>query len=83
MDKYNIINLLTNINVITIRDFCQNNGAREVHRSWRNNMQLQERSVSEERMSWDTLSDKDKELDARISEEVIWDFLVWAMDHPH
>ncbi len=61
-----------------LEEFCKLNGAREVHRSWRDNMLAQGRGVSPERMEWDTLPDIDKALDARISMDVIQDYLVWA-----
>jgi hypothetical protein len=40
--------------------------AQEVHAAWRDGMLTQEREVSPERMSWDTLSDEDKALDKYI-----------------
>lgn len=61
--------------------FALNNGAREVHRSWRDNMLHQGRAVSEERMNWETLSEYDKILDRQIAFDVIRDFVVWAEAH--
>jgi hypothetical protein len=60
-----------------IDNFAELNGAHEVHRSWRDNMLEQSRSVSKERMDWDTLSEQDKALDYLISRDVIRDFVIW------
>ncbi len=57
--------------------FCKHNGSREVHRSWRDHMLLQEREVSDERMEWETLPPYDKLLDEWIAKDVIMDFIVW------
>jgi hypothetical protein len=83
MDKQNVINLLNNIDWEIISEFCEFDGAIECHRSWRDNMLEQGRSVSKERMDWRTLSQQDKELDAKISYDIISDFLAWAESHPH
>ncbi len=59
--------------------FCKNNGAQEVHRSWRDNMLAQDRWVDAIRIKWDTLPEIDKLLDEKIAKDVIQDFLAWAM----
>ena len=64
-----------------IIQFIELNGAREVHRSWRDNMLLQGRYVDNDRMDWDTLSTEDKELDRAIAHDIITDFMVWLEAH--
>lgn len=64
-----------------IIQFIETNSAREVHRSWRENMLLQGRSVDSDRMDWNTLSAEDRELDKAIAHDVITDFMVWLEAH--
>lgn len=67
----------------SIHRFAIENGAWEVHRSWRDNMLSQEREVAEDRMSWKSLPEIDKELDTAISYDVILDFVGYVLGHPH
>jgi hypothetical protein len=83
LSKTSIDKLVNNIDHDTIKSFSILNGATEVHRVWRDTMIFQGREVSESRMKWETLSKQDKTLDATIAEKVIWDFITWAMSHPH
>jgi hypothetical protein len=66
----------------TIKEFAENNGGREVHRSWRDTMLAQGRSVAPARMAWDSLSAEDKILDRIIALEVISDFVQFVRSHP-
>jgi hypothetical protein len=54
-------------------------GAKIVWQAWRDNMIRQGRYVPEERMSWETLPEQDKELDESIYEDVINAYiaLIW------
>jgi hypothetical protein len=40
---------------------------RDVHREWRDGMLAQGRDVAPERMAWDTLDQRDRDLDDRIA----------------
>jgi len=66
-----------------IAAFVNAQGGREVHRSWRDTMLLQEREVAPERMAWDTLSIYDQVLDRTIALDVLMDYAVYAVSHPH
>ena len=66
---------------LEIFKFAESNGAQELHRSWRDNMLEQEREVSSERMEWDTLPRKDKQLDLRIANDLYQDFYTWLRGH--
>lgn len=44
--------------------------AQEVHAAWRDGMLNQNRPVAQERMTWDTLSEQDKELDKYIGQRL-------------
>lgn len=67
--------------IINLKDFCEVNGSMELHRSWRDNMLEQDREVTESRMVYKTLAEQDKVLDAKISFDVITDFLVYCQGH--
>ena len=64
-------------------EFAKKNGAREVHRSWRDKMLQQGREVSKQRKNFLALDLNDVELDAQIAYDVILDFLVWIQSHGH
>lgn len=66
-----------------VEEYAKYNGAREVHRSWLDNMLKQGRAVDQARMHWSMLPKLDKMLDANIAHDVVIDFLVWALGHPH
>lgn len=55
--------------------FLRTDGAKAVHRQWRDSMLAQGREVAPERMEWETLSEQDKHLDFEIAVEVV---MVWA-----
>jgi hypothetical protein len=57
--------------------YAADNGAMEVHRSWRDMMLKQGRYVAPERMQWETLDGRDMQLDAQIAAELVADFLTW------
>lgn len=67
------------LSVGQIARFAFGNGRREVHRSWRDTMLSQNREVSNDRMSWETLSPLDKLLDEQISFDVIKDYSTWVL----
>jgi hypothetical protein len=65
---------------VTLLQFAQTNGARELHRSWRDTMLAQGREVyPPERLEWNTLPVEDKALDAQCSFDVLRDFATWAL----
>jgi hypothetical protein len=51
--------------------WCRQRGAQAVWQAWRDGMLRQGREVSPERMSFESLSDRDKSLDLRIAFEVM------------
>lgn len=61
--------------------FTTQDGAREVHRAWRDTMLAQGREVAAEKMEWETLSEHDKALDALVAHGVIRSFAMWALNH--
>lgn len=61
----------------TIRRFAEDNGWREVWRSWNANMLKQGRDVPKDKRDSERLLDQDKKLDIEISFDVIKDFCVW------
>lgn len=64
-------------------NFCRENGARQVHKTWVDVMRQQGRHIKDQYASWDTLPDRDRVLDSNIAYETIKDFLVWLQSHPH
>lgn len=54
--------------------------AREIHAAWRDGMLADKRPVSQDRLSWDTLWEKDRELDRYIAARVTR--LLWAGEPP-
>ena len=66
---------------VEILFFARENGARELHRSWRDNMLEQGRQVPPGRMKWETLSEQDKELDFEIANDLYQDFYTWLKEH--
>jgi hypothetical protein len=69
------------INDEEVWSFAYENGGMEVHRSWRDTMLTQDREVSEKRMDWDMLDERDRELGRLIAYDVILDFPVWYNGH--
>jgi hypothetical protein len=62
-----------------LTEFANENGGREVHRSWRDTMLEQGRHVRPELMEWDALSAEDRTLDCAISAAVLIDFRAWLL----
>ena len=44
---------------------------RDIYREWRDGMLAQDRKVATEKMTWETLSEQDHQLDDRIAEALI------------
>jgi len=59
------------------KQYAENGGDMEVHRSWRDNMINHGREVSCERMNWETLPFIDRKLDENIAFDIAWDFIGW------
>ncbi len=60
----------------TIRKFAEENGWREVFRSWNEHMLRQGRDIGN-RTDSERLSSQDRELDVEVAFDVIKDFCVW------
>ena len=69
------------IDKTAIADYASSNGAREVHRAWRDTMGKQGRYVDPKRAEFSSLSLEDVELDIQIAFDVVMDFLVWSESH--
>ena len=66
-----------NLSLDAIRAIAETNSGKELHRSWRDTMLLQGRHVSAERMGWDLLPERDKQLDVQIAQDVLSDFAAY------
>lgn len=77
MDASELIRAVTDDRLI--RQYAERNGWIEVWRSWRDNMLSQGREVAQERMDFHTLSEQDVQLDKWLAEDVVQDFLIWAL----
>jgi len=65
-----------------LRKYSETNGAYQVWFAWYWKMCHQGRDVKDHKNLWDTLPERDKELDEYIAMEVVRDFLVWLKEHP-
>lgn len=62
-------------NLGSLIGYCNRKGGISVHKYWRNGMLFQGREVISERMKWETLNEKDRDLDVGISFGVIMEFV--------
>ena len=75
--------LIENLSDEKIEWFASINGAMQVWKSWRDTMLEQGREIAPERIEWEHLLPRDRDLDAQIAFDVIIDFVNWALSHPH